>query len=326
MIEVKDISKSYRIIKKDPGLKGAIKALFVHNYIIKKAVKNISFVIPKGEIVGYIGTNGAGKSTTIKMMTGILTPDTGKIVVNGIEPHKKRMANARKIGAVFGQRSQLSWDIPVKESYILLKKIYNIDDLTFKANLDYLTQTLSLTDILHLPIRQMSLGQKMRCELAAAFLHNPDVVYLDEPTIGLDVDVKDKIRKFIKQINIEKKVTIVLTTHDMQDIEELCERIIIIDNGIILYDGSMSNLKKKINEKTICFELIEIPKDSINLDIECITEVNNHLFKVTYNTNNYSSKQVIEKVLKKLNVRDITIKETSIENIVQKIYRKEITL
>lgn len=327
MIKVSNINKKYTIVKKDKGLLGGFKSLFSHKTYIKEAVKNISFNVAKGEIVGYIGSNGAGKSTTIKMMTGILTPDSGEIIVNGIIPYKNRKENAYNIGVVFGQRSQLSWDIPVRESFSLLKHIYKIDKKEFDSNLDYLTNLLDLQELLPLPIRQLSLGQKMRCEIAAAFLHSPSVVYLDEPTIGLDVDVKDKIRKFIKQINQDKHTTILLTTHDMKDIEELCERIIIIDKGLLLYNGSISNLKKMVPEKTINFET-KNDLDKLNLDYfpsVRAKKINNTL-SITYNTNHFSSKSIIENILSQLDVEEINIEDPSIETIVQKIYRKEIVL
>ncbi len=328
MISVKNISKTYKIVNKEKGIKGAVKSLFIHNITAKTAVNNVSFEISKGEIVGYIGTNGAGKSTTIKMMTGILTPDTGQITVNNIVPYQNRIENAKNIGVVFGQRSQLSWDIPVRESFHLLHKIYGIDKQDYQNRLEYLTDILDLKNLMQLPVRQMSLGQKMRCELASCFLHNPAVVYLDEPTIGLDVDVKDRIRKFILDINKKQNTTIVLTTHDMQDIEQLCKRVIIIDEGNIIYDGNIDNLKKSVNEKTIIFECAS----AVNNIYDCsfpdgtIINIEKNTAFVTFNPKQIQSSIIIDSVLKKLQVSEISIKEPSIETIIQRIYRKEIRL
>lgn len=328
MISVNNVIKTYKIVQKEKGLLGSFKSLFIHKSIKKTAVNNISFNIRKGEIVGYIGANGAGKSTTIKMMTGILTPDSGEILVNGITPYKNRKKNAKNIGVVFGQRSQLSWDVPVRESFYLLGKIYNIERNIYEKTIDYLTDILDLNDLLSLPIRQMSLGQKMRCELAAAFLHSPSVVYLDEPTIGLDVNVKDKIRKFIRDINEKFNTTIVLTTHDMQDIEALCNRIIIIDNGSVIYDGSVDNLKKYSNEKTIVFDCytysdkLNIEKSNNFIDIKY---EKNKLY-ITFDAHKISSMEVIEDTIHKIKVNEISVLEPTIESIVQKIYRKEITV
>lgn len=325
MIEVSNIKKIYRINKKNPGLIGAIKSLVKNNYVEKIAVDGISFEIDEGEIVGYIGANGAGKSTTIKMMTGILTPDQGEIKVNGVLPYKERIKNAKNIGAVFGQRSQLSWDIPVRESLKLIGKIYSIKENDYNRMYQYLVKELNLEDLLDLPIRQMSLGQKMRCELAASFLHNPRVVYLDEPTIGLDVEIKGKIRKFIKKINKEYKTTIILTTHDMQDIEELCNRIIVIDKGKKVYDGSINKIKKQyFLTKTIVFECLE-DLDGINFDLINgfnIISRKKHILKVVYNINEITSAEVIQNIINIVNVKDITILEPKIETIVEKIYRE----
>ena len=243
MIEVKHISKDFVSPKKYPGLRGALKGLFSREKIVKNAVKDISFHIDKGEIVGYIGSNGAGKSTTIKMMTGILTPTSGECIANGINPSKDRKANAQNIGVVFGQRTQLWWDLPLNESFTILKEIYNVSDEDYKERMQFLNEVLELEEFMDRPVRTLSLGQRMRGDLGAALLHNPKILYLDEPTIGLDLVVKDNIRQAIKKINEMYETTIILTTHDIGDIEELCNRIIIIDNGTKIYDGSLKNLK-----------------------------------------------------------------------------------
>ena len=221
MIEVKHIYKDFVSPKKYPGLKGAIKGLFSNEKVVKRAVEDISFNIEKGEIVGYIGSNGAGKSTTIKMMTGILNPTKGECLVNGLNPSKNRRKNAKNIGVVFGQRTQLWWDLPLSESFTILKEIYNVSDEDYEKRMEFLNKVLELQDFFDKPVRTLSLGQRMRADLGAALLHNPKVLYLDEPTIGLDLIVKDNIRNAIKEINEKYQTTVILTTHDIEDIEEL---------------------------------------------------------------------------------------------------------
>ena len=231
MIRVENLTKEFKINKKYPGFKGAIKSFFSTEYITKRAVDDISFEINDGEIVGYIGANGAGKSTTIKMMTGILTPTNGIVTVNGIVPYENREKNAKNIGVVFGQKTQLWWDLPISETFSLLKDIYDISDNDFEERMNFFKKVLGLEEFFLNPVRTLSLGQRMRADLAAALIHNPKVIYLDEPTIGLDVVVKESVRKAIKEINKKYGTTIILTTHDLNDIEELCNRIIIIDKG-----------------------------------------------------------------------------------------------
>ncbi len=231
MIQADHLTKVYKIPQKDPGVAGAVKALFRPHFQSKPAVTDVSFTIEPGEIVGYIGVNGAGKSTTIKMLTGILVPTAGQVRVFGRDPHRDRVANARDIGVVFGQRTQLWWDLALIESLTMVGRIYEVPDARFKQLMDEFAETLALKELLKIPIRNMSLGQKMRAELAATLIHEPRIVYLDEPTIGLDLLVKERIRAFIKQVNREKGTTVILTTHDLGDIEELCKRVLIIDNG-----------------------------------------------------------------------------------------------
>lgn len=326
MIEVKNISKYYRLFEREPGLRGAIRALFKRKYIKKTAVDNISFHIPKGEIVGYIGSNGAGKSTTIKMISGILTPDAGEVVVGGIIPYKNRTKNAKNIGAVFGQRTQLFWDIPVQESLQLLKHIYEIPEEAYQRNIKKFKEVLDLEPLLPIPVRQLSLGQKMRCELAAAFLHNPSVVYLDEPTIGLDASVKIKIREFIKQMNREHETTIILTTHDMQDIEELCNRIIIIDKGTIIYDGSLIELKKTTKyNRTVKLELEESMEDfvvPVSLQDYVLKEMADSQLLLHFNNQDINGSQIISEVMKHHVIKDFTVTEPGIDKVVQEIYER----
>lgn len=329
MIEVSELSKEYKIVKKQPGLSGALKSLFHREYMTKKAVSQISYSIDQGELVGYIGANGAGKSTTIKMLCGILTPSEGSIRVNGIVPYHERQKNARNIGAVFGQRTQLFWDIAVRESYDLLKHIYQIPEDQYKKNIELFTEVLQLEPLLGIPVRQLSLGQKMRCELAAAFLHNPSVVYLDEPTIGLDVAVKARIRAFIREMNRLHHTTVILTTHDMQDIEEICKRIIIIDEGTILYDGSLQSIKDRFGDKRVIhFELdlqspFTIPADLAEyVSLQAGGENQEGRISLSFSNQAISGADVISAMLKEYHIRDLTIADSKIETIVQEIYER----
>ena len=244
MIECKGLSKTYRVARREAGFGNAVKALFSRKYELVRALREVSFTVQDGEIVGYIGPNGAGKSTTIKTMCGILTPDAGECVINGRIPWKERKKHVREIGVVFGQRSQLWWDIPVMDSFRLLKDMYRVEPAVYKRNLEELTELLALKEILKTPVRNLSLGQRMRCEIAASLLHDPQILFLDEPTIGLDAVSKLAVRDFILKLNEEKKTTVILTTHDMQDIEALTSRIILIGKGKILLDGTLADIKE----------------------------------------------------------------------------------
>ena len=331
MIEVKNLKKEFKMNKKYPGFKGAIKSFFSREYTTKTAVEDISFTINDGEIVGYIGANGAGKSTTIKMMTGILTPTSGKVLVNGKVPYEDRQENAKDIGVVFGQKTQLWWDLPLSETFSLLKDIYEVDEKDFRERMKFLNEVLDLEPFMLSPVRTLSLGQRMRADLAAAFLHNPKVIYLDEPTIGLDVVVKDNVRKAIKKINEDFGTTIILTTHDLNDIEELCNRIIIIDSGKLIYDGGLKEIKEQYGYITN----IEVQmKQKINLDeLEFIKELDKENIKlnseenklmITFNKNNVSTTDIMSRLMAKFNVVDFSVNETSVEEIVKKIYRNEV--
>ena len=249
MIEVKHITKEYKVVKRESGLHNAVKALFSRKYDKVRALNDISFKIDDGEIIGYIGPNGAGKSTTIKIVCGILTPEKGHCIVDGYVPGKESKYYVKYIGGVFGQRSQLWWDIPIIDSFELLKDIYGIDSRTYKQNVSELSQRLNLETILKTPTRNLSLGQRMRCEIVASLLHNPKILFLDEPTIGLDAVSKLIVRDFIKEINAEKRTTVILTTHDMQDIQALTQRVMLIGKGQILLDGSLEELKKRVSDR-----------------------------------------------------------------------------
>ncbi len=243
IIEIQNVIKEFKVLNRREGLKGSLKDLFSRNYKTVRAVDNISMTIAQGEIVGYLGPNGAGKSTTIKMMTGVLEPTSGQITVNGNLPYKDRTKNAQEIGVVFGQRSQLWWSLPLIESFKLLKDIYQIPDEDYNSIIKLYKSLVDIEQLLHKPVRQMSLGQRTLSDILAAFLHNPKIVFLDEPTIGLDVSMKNKIRTLIHALNKEKNTTVILTTHDMGDVDALCRRIVIIDKGKMLYDNDIEHLK-----------------------------------------------------------------------------------
>ena len=249
MIEVEHITKEYKVAKREAGFHNAVKALFSRKQDTVRALNDISFKIDDGEILAYIGPNGAGKSTTIKILCGILTPDKGNCIVDGYVPWKDRKSYVKNIGVVFGQRSQLWWDIPIIDSFELIKEMYDIDSRTFQQNVSELCQLLDLEKIVQTPARNLSLGQRMRCEIVASLLHNPKILFLDEPSIGLDAVSKLAVRDFIKRINTEKGTTVILTTHDMQDIEALTHRVMLIGNGQILLDGSLEELKKRVSDK-----------------------------------------------------------------------------
>ena len=331
IIEVNHISKKFVTNKKYPGLKGAIKGLFSREKEEKVAVDDVTFSIGEGEIVGYIGSNGAGKSTTIKMMTGILVPTEGEIKVGGIEPGKKRKQNASNIGVVFGQRTQLWWDLPLSESFTILKEIYDVSDEQYEEQMEFLNRVLGLEEFFHKSVRTLSLGQRMRADLGAALLHNPKVLYLDEPTIGLDLVVKDNIRNAIKEINEKYKTTVVLTTHDIGDIEELCSRIIIIDHGKIIYDGSLPELKAKYGKKRtvtlVVKDLNEISKGEYANEFHMqedslIIEKNEKESSVsfTFDKDMLGISDIVTFTMNKTEVKDMNIRETELAEIVKEIY------
>ena len=333
MIKVCNLTKEFKTNKKYPGFKGAIKSLFSTEYTVTSAVDNMNFEIEEGEVVGYIGSNGAGKSTTIKMMTGILTPTSGKVEVNGIIPYENRTENAMNIGVVFGQRTQLWWDLPLSETFSLLRDIYSVSPEDFKERMKFFNEVLEIDEFMLRPVRTLSLGQRMRADLAASLIHNPKILYLDEPTIGLDVVVKEKVRNAIKQINKKYNTTVILTTHDLEDIEELCDRIIIIDKVVKIYDGSLSEIKEKygyMNNVSILIKKNEL-EDKININSYFNLD-NNDLnlsdedgkINITFNKNKISQMEIIQYFMENYILQDFSVKETSIDDIIKKIYRKEV--
>lgn len=325
IIEVKDLVKTYKTIEKEDGLLGYFKHLVKPKYKEFTAVNKINFNIEEGELVGYIGENGAGKSTTIKMLTGLLTPTSGNVVVNGIVPNEKRIQNNKNIGAIFGQKTQLWWDLPVIESFRLIKQMYKIPEAEYRKNLKKFTEILELEDLLEKQVKNLSLGQKMRCEIAATFLHNPKIVYLDEPTIGLDVLVKENIRKFIKDINKEKNTTVILTTHDLKDIEDVCDRIILLDKGQIIYDGEKQKFKDTYGKHIIAEFIIKEKKANISEsmnseDIEVLEETENKL-KIKFSHDETTIVKIMNEISKYCLIEDIHMKEAELEDILKEIYK-----
>jgi ABC-2 type transport system ATP-binding protein len=324
-IDVKDLRKQFKVQKNREGLSGALKDLFKREYNEVTAVKDISFQIPQGEICGYIGENGAGKSTTIKMLTGILVPTAGHLKVNGFVPFKDREQFVGGIGVVFGQRSQLWWDIGVIESFQLLRKVYRVSEADFRKRLDNLVERLQLGDLLNRPVRKLSLGQRMRCELVASLLHNPSILFLDEPTIGLDIVVKTEIRDFLLEMNREHGTTILLTTHDLQDIEALCSRVIMLDDGRIIYDGGLDDLKSRWSKgREIQFQfaghtpLTKLQKLTEELAVTWSLE--NDVTAKMWLPHEVNVSDALSKVVAGTEIRDIKIFETNTDDIVRSIY------
>ena len=329
IIKVKDLVKTYKIIEKEDGLIGYFKNLIKPKYKKFTAVNHINFEIQEGELVGYIGENGAGKSTTIKMLTGLLTPTSGEVVVDDLVPNKNRIENNKKIGAVFGQKTQLWWDLPVIESFRLIKKMYKIPDGEYRKNLKKFSEILELDDLLEKQVKNLSLGQKMRCEIAATFLHNPKIVYLDEPTIGLDVLVKERIRAFIKEVNKEKNTTVILTTHDLKDIEDVCDRIILLDKGQIIYDGQKEKFKETYGKQVIAQIIVKnktslITTETINDEFEVVEESDEQV-KIRFNHDKYTIMDIVNRISNYCEITDMHIEEQGLEEILKEIYRGEIT-
>ncbi|MCC2686962.1 MAG: sugar transporter ATP-binding protein [Paenibacillaceae bacterium] len=331
LIEVEALTKKFKSPVKDPGLAGAIKHLFKQRYQEKTAVNAIDLSIEEGETVAYVGPNGAGKSTTIKMLTGILIPTSGKVLIEGAVPSQNRIENAKKIGVVFGQRTQLWWDLPIIESFSLLKDIYEIPESIYKTNMERFVDLLGLEEFLHLPARKISLGQRMRADLGAALLHNPRIVFLDEPTIGLDIAVKERIRRFIKEMNQEQGTTILLTTHDLEDIEEICKRLVIIDQGRVIYDGELQAVKDVFaKERTMHFHMENpisgLDKLLASLEGVFLENEKDTTFSVRFDRFKISAGDVTSLIMKHGNVNDFRIDEPKIDRIIRKVYEGELDL
>lgn len=322
IIQANSVSKTYRQHKRFSGVRGAVKTLFTREFTEVRAVENISFSIQEGEAVGYLGPNGAGKSTMIKMMCGILVPTSGDIAVLGRVPHENRKMNAKDIGLVFGQRSQLWWDLPVIDSFKLHKQIYQIDDGTYRRNMDEFCTLLDLTDFLDRAVRQLSLGQRMRCEMVMALLHEPKILFLDEPTIGLDVVAKDKVRKFLTKVNKTRGVTIILTTHDMQDIETICPRLIMVDTGQLLFDGPVPDLRAALGAPRQL--RLEFSEDPGPIELTSTNLISDEGARKTFSIQEGTSLiDAIALVPSGLGLRDAAIEEPSIEDVIRSFYQNQ---
>ena len=331
MIYVENLRKEFKKTIKEPGLKGSLKSFIKPKKEIVAAVKDISFDVNEGEILGFIGPNGAGKSTVIKMLTGILSPTSGKCTINGKDPQKDRKKYVKEIGVVFGQRTQLWWDLPLTETYTVLKEIYEVDDSRFKKRMSFLNEVLELDSFINSPVRTLSLGQRMRADIAASLLHSPRVLFLDEPTIGLDVVVKDNIRKAIAKINEEEHTTVVLTTHDLEDIELLSKRIVMIDKGSKVFDGKITDLKEKYGQMR---ELAFVSPDENALkvlgyaekfglsDDDLIQEQDGTSCKIRFNSAIVPVSDMLSYTLSKINVKDINVKDADIEEIIRRLYKE----
>ncbi|SET64555.1 ABC transporter ATP-binding protein [[Clostridium] polysaccharolyticum] len=338
IIKFTNVTKEYKVLNHRQGVLGGVKDLFSRNYNIIKAVNDINFSIEKGEIVGYLGPNGAGKSTTIKMMTGVLEPTCGEILVDGLVPHKKRAENAQNIGVVFGQRTQLWWALPAIESFRILKDIYMVNDKDYKDMLELYSSLVDLDILLKKAVRQMSLGQRTLTDILAAFLHNPSIVFLDEPTIGLDVSMKSKIRELVRLLNKEKNTTVILTTHDMSDVDALCQRVVIIDKGKKIYDddinklkglyGNCRNLKVHIENK-----VEQQSEDVLKQNLEQVKDIllrafhktftvvrNNEWIDILVNEDEISIIGVLNEIQQHWKLYDIKIQEISTEDVIKKVY------
>lgn len=321
VIELRNINKTFKVAKRNAGFKEALKSLFKREYTYIHALKDVSFTIGDGEMVGYIGPNGAGKSSTIKIMSGVMSPDSGECVINGRVPWKDRKAHVSEIGVVFGQRSQLWWDVPVADSFDLLKDIYRISDEDYKRTSSRLIELLDIGEIVKTPARQLSLGQRMRCEIAASLLHNPKILFLDEPTIGLDAVSKIAVRDFIKAVNKENKTTVILTTHDMQDIEALTERILLIGKGRILLDGTLDELKTRnssLRTLTVAYVGNAVPPAD---KISVVKDMGGHA-EIVIDTDEIPVSQAIAYVTSVVEVKDISVKGASVEETVVSLYKE----
>ena len=328
IIEIKDVTKEFKVLNRHEGLKGSIKDLFSRDYKVIRAVDNISMNVIQGEIVGYLGPNGAGKSTTIKMMTGVLEPTSGEILVDGNVPYKNRTKNAQNIGVVFGQRSQLWWALPLVESFKILKDIYQISDNAYNEMIELYRSLVDIEPLMHKPVRQMSLGQRTLSDILAAFLHDPKIVFLDEPTIGLDVSMKSKIRTLIHALNKEKNTTVILTTHDMGDVDALCKRIVIIDKGRMIYDNDIENLKSFFGSyRTLKVrmdgDLKETAESVQSILPDCSVTADDEWISVLVDEDKEGVIDVLGTLQRSFGIKDMKLEEISSEDVIKKIYEED---
>lgn len=327
IIELKNVTKEFKVLNRSEGLKGSFKDLFSRDYRIVRAVDDISLSVKQGEIVGFLGPNGAGKSTTIKMMTGVLEPSFGELIINNRIPYKERTKNSQEIGVVFGQRSQLWWSLPLIESFKILRDIYQIPQSEYDEMLELYSSLVNFKELLHKPIRQMSLGQRTLSDILAAFLHNPKIVFLDEPTIGLDVAMKSKIRELIAELNKQRNTTVILTTHDMGDVDALCERIIIIDKGKMLYDNDITHLRKffgsyrtlKVRPREPMEVVVEKLSEELE-DFEVVISKEEEWISILVNEEKTSVLKVLSNIQENHKIKDVQLQEISTEEVIKKIY------
>jgi len=322
VVRVRNLTKIFRGYRREEGLAAALKSLVRRVPTEVAAVSDVTFAIDPGEMVGYIGANGAGKSTTIKMLTGILTPSSGEIVCNGFVPARDRTRYVATIGVVFGQRTQLWWDIAVVESFRLLKEIYGLSESDYRERMELFDKILGLKAYLHQPVRKLSLGERMRCDLAASLLHRPPLLFLDEPTIGLDVVAKASVREFLQQINRREGTTVLLTTHDLSDIETLCRRVVVIDHGRLLFDGPLARLRDRILPMTsVVFDVKTLPEpEKLSWDGLQVLEVASHRYRLDIDRRTTSPAAAVKDIVNRFDVADIAIEEPQIEDVVKRIY------
>ena len=319
LIEVDNLQKTFRIAVRRTGPLAAIRTLLAREHREVHAVDGVSFRLDAGEMVGYIGPNGAGKSTTIKMLTGILVPTGGRLLVDGRVPHRQRVEHVRRIGVVFGQRTQLWWDLPTIESFELLRHIYRIPEERWRANLAHFSELLDLEPFIETPVRQLSLGQRLRADLTAALMHDPTILFLDEPTIGLDVVAKERIRQFLTHINRERGVTVILTTHDLEDISRLCQRVVLIDHGTVIYDGALEALRTRFGrQRTLVVDLEEVEEIAIP-HAELVRQEGPRAW-LRFDREETTAAALIAAITARYRIRDLTIEEPEIESIVRGIY------
>lgn len=324
MIEVKNLYKNYRVNVKEAGLKGAIKNLFHSTYIDKRAIEDVSFKMEKGQTLACIGANGAGKSTLIKMLVGILAPTQGTIKFWGENLQKQSMEYRRKIGVVFGQKTNLWMDIPLIESYNIVKVIYKINEIEYKKNFDMIVELLNLGSLLSIPARKLSLGQRMKADMGMIFLHSPQILFLDEPTLGLDINIKQTIRSFIKEMNEKKETSVFLTSHDLKDIDEICKSAIILSDGKLFYDGDIEKLKNQYTEKKV-IKIIGNSTQNLQLLLpKAMVKEEGQIITISYKKREYSFEYIWNLIMSFIEVKDISIHESSIEDIVAKIFKEKV--
>ncbi|MEM3434513.1 MAG: ATP-binding cassette domain-containing protein [Candidatus Methanomethyliaceae archaeon] len=321
-ISARNLTKVFRIAQRDPGVMGALRALIAPSFKTVIAVNAVTFDIQRGEAIGYIGPNGAGKSTTIKMLSGILVPTSGDLEVLGLIPHRRRMELVRHIGVVFGQRTQLWWDLPLRESFYLLQKVYEISDHDFQCNMKFFNEYLGLNELWDRPVRSLSLGQRMRAELAAAFVHRPQLLILDEPTIGLDVLAKESLRAFLRELNTRYGVTILLATHDLRDVEEICNRLVVIDRGQIRYQGTLGDLTAQYGFES--FLTVELERQADGLPaipgLQLVSAIDRRMV-FSYNRHHHNASHLISVLTSVLPVKHVTQRDSNLEDIIQRLYR-----